>query len=265
VVSIAAVLEGQPDVAVGNVVGSNIANLLLILGISASLAPIVVAPSTFRRDATSMVAATLLFLFVAATGAVSAVSAVGFLVACAAYLAWAYRSERRGSNSRMTSAEADEVFGAKLGIATTVLLLIVGFGLLLGGARVLLNGAVGLAEDFGVSTAVIGLTVVAVGTSLPELAVSLVAALRGRMDIAVGNVLGSNIFNLLAILGVAALVGPVPIHARILAFDQWVMLVATLVVTIFIYTRFRLERWEGALLLAGYATYLYFTFTHFAT
>jgi cation:H+ antiporter len=129
------------------------------------------------------------------------------------------------------------------------------------GSQVLLMGAVGIAEHFEVSEAVIGLTLVAVGTSLPELSISVIAALRRHADVAVGNILGSNIFNLLGILGVSALLQPLPVHARILQFDQWIMLGSSLLLLLFLYTGRRLSRLEGGILLAGYGVYVGLSFT----
>jgi cation:H+ antiporter len=135
--------------------------------------------------------------------------------------------------------------------------------LLIVGSRVRLIGAMGIAARLGVSEAVIGLTVVAVGTSLPELSISVIAALRRHADVAIGNILGSNIFNLLGILGVSALLQPLPVHARILVFDQWVMLGTSLLLLVFLYTGHRLSRLEGGVLLAGYAVYIGMSFSPF--
>ena len=141
-------------------------------------------------------------------------------------------------------------------VPRTVVALVLGLALLIGGSQALLKGAVGLAGYFNISEALIGLTIVAIGTSLPELTVSLIAALRRHADVAIGNILGSNIFNVLGILGVAALVRPLSIHERILGFDQWFMLAVTVVLLVFLYTGRRLSRIEGALLLAGYIGYV---------
>lgn len=138
-----------------------------------------------------------------------------------------------------------------------------GLLLLIGGSKVLLMGAVGIAEHLEVSEAVIGLTLVAVGTSLPELSISVIAALRRHADVAVGNVLGSNIFNLLGIIGISALLQPLLVHARILQFDQWIMLGTSLLLLLFLYTGYRLSRLEGGLLLTGYVVYAGLSFTVF--
>lgn len=140
---------------------------------------------------------------------------------------------------------------------------LLGLVFLITGSQVLLNGAVGIAESFGLSEAVIGLTLVAVGTSLPELSISVIAAFRRHADVAIGNILGSNIFNLLGILGVSAPLQPLPVHARTLQFDQWVMLGTSLVLLLFLYTGSRLSRLEGGLLLLGYGIYVGLSFTVF--
>lgn len=161
-------------------------------------------------------------------------------------------------------AALDEVEVPRLSLPAGLAWTVGGLLLLLGGARFLVNGAVGIVEDFGVSEAVIGLTLVAIGTSLPELTVSLLAALRKQVDLAVGNILGSNIFNLAGVLGVSALIGPLPVAGRMLTLDRWVMLAATIVLILFLITRLRLSRIEGGLLLAAYAAYLWFSFTRMA-
>ncbi|MGO3244566.1 MAG: sodium:calcium antiporter, partial [Halomonas sp.] len=141
--------------------------------------------------------------------------------------------------------------------------LVVGLGMLIGGSQLLLFGAIGVAQAMGISEAVIGLTIVAVGTSLPEMAVSVIAALRRHADVAVGNILGSNIFNLLGILGISAFLQPLPLVERVVLFDQWVMLGAAGVLVLFLYTGMRLSRGEGAALLTGYAAYIALSFTVF--
>lgn len=263
VVSVDAALNQRPDIAVGNVVGSNIGNIFLILGVCALISPLAVKPLALRRDAVTVVAATILFLVLVGGSALGPLDAVIFLAALVAYLAWAYWSERfhAAPSAELHKAEAEELTAlpkSVVWIATTV---IAGLLLLIFGSQVLLAGAVGIAEYFGVSEAVIGLTLVAVGTSLPELSISVIAALRRHADVAVGNILGSNIFNLLGILGVSALLQPLPVHARILQFDQWIMLGSSLLLLLFLYTGRRLNRFEGGILLAGYGVYIGLSFT----
>lgn len=258
VVSVDAALEGRPDIAIGNVVGSNIGNSLLILGICAFITPLAVRPLALRRDALTVVAASVLFLVLVGGSALNRGDAGIFLLAFGAYLTWAYTTERAGSklSTDLHKAESEEISKVPQSVSLTVVAVVSGLVLLIGGSRVLLTGAVGIAEDFGVSEALIGLTVVAVGTSLPELTVSVIATIRRHADVAVGNILGSNIFNLLGILGVSALLQPLPIHPRILQFDQWVMLASALFLWLFLYTDRRLGRFEGFLLLLGYVLYV---------
>jgi cation:H+ antiporter len=238
VVSVDAAINERPDIAIGNVVGSNIGNVLLILGLCALITPLAVAPIVLRRDAATVVAASVLFLLLAGGQALVRLDAAVLLAGLAAYLIWAYRSERfRAAPSRtLHEAEAAELAAVPHTVAWTVAAIVGGLLLLIAGSQVLLTGAVGMAERMDISEALIGLTLVAVGTSLPELSISVIAALRRHADVAVGNVLGSNIFNLLGILGVSALLQPLPIPVRILQFDQWVMLAAALVLALFLYT-----------------------------
>lgn len=262
VVSVNAALSGQPDIAVGNVVGSNIANVLLILGLCALITPLVAQPSALKRDAVTVVAISFLFLWLAQGGLLGRGDALLLLGLLVAYLTWAYRTERAQTSAAgaaaaaLHQAEAGEVAIVPQSVAVTTALIVVGLALLIGGSQILVSGAVGIAQALGVSEAVIGLTLVAVGTSLPELSISLLAAIRRHADVAVGNILGSNIFNLLGILGVSALLQPLTVDARILHFDQWVMVAAAVVLLAFLYTGRRLNRVEGGLLLLGYIGYL---------
>ncbi len=267
VVSIDAALNSQPDIAIGNVVGSNIGNILLILGLCALITPLAVKPLALRRDAATVITASLLFLVLVLAGGstLGRVDGVILLIALVTYLVWAYWSERyhAAPSAELHKAEAEELTTLPKSVGWIVVAVITGLLLLISGSQVLLMGAVGIAQHFGVSEAVIGLTLVAVGTSLPELSISVIAALRRHTDVAVGNVLGSNIFNLLGILGVSALLQPLPVHARILQFDQWVMLATALLVLLFLYTGRRISRLEGGILLIGYGLYLGLSLTEF--
>lgn len=265
VVSIDAAVTGRPDIAIGNVVGSNIGNILLILGICALITPLAVRPMALRRDAVTVVAASILFLILVGGSALDQTDALVFLLALVAYLSWAYFTERSGPapSAELHRAEAEELSLMPKTAFWIVAAVLLGLVLLIGGSQVLLTGAVGIADSFGISEAVIGLTLVAVGTSLPELSISVIAAFRRHADVAVGNVLGSNIFNLLGILGISALLQPLPVHARILQFDQWVMLGSALVLTLFLYTGRRLSRLEGGLLVVGYGVYIALSFAVF--
>ncbi len=263
VVSVDAALRGQPDIALGNVVGSNIANVLLILGLCAVITPLAVSRLALQRDTLTVILATILFIWLAASDALSHLDGLILLSGLAAYLTWAYWTERAVATpvAQMHEAGAAEVGHVPRSLAASALATVLGLLLLIVGSRILLIGAIGVAEDLGVSSAVIGLTLVAVGTSLPELTVSVIAALRGHGDVAVGNILGSNIFNVLGILGVSALVQPLTVSGRLAAFDQWVMLGVALLLLVFLYTGHRLSRTEGITLIAGYGLYVGASFT----
>jgi cation:H+ antiporter len=265
VVTVNAAIEGRPDIAIGNVVGSNIGNILLILGICALITPLAVKPLALRRDAVTVVAASILFLILVGGSALGRTDAAILLVALAMYMAWAYWSERFRSapSAEVYKAEANELCTVPKSAFWIIVAVVLGLLLLIGGSQVLLMGAVGIAGHFGVSEAVIGLTLVAVGTSLPELSISVIAAIRRHADVAIGNILGSNTFNLLGILGISALLQPLPVTERILQFDQWVMLGTSLVLLIFLYTGRRLSRLEGGILLVSYGVYLWLSFTVF--
>ena len=265
VVSIDAAIREQPDIAVGNIVGSNIGNVLLILGLCAAICPMTVQPLALRRDGVVVVGASVLFIVLAWSGALGRWEAALLLAALTAYLVWAYRTERQQPmpEGDMHAAEAEEVTAIPTSTVMIVAALVVGLGMLIGGSQLLLYGAIGLAQAMGISEAVIGLTIVAVGTSLPEMAVSVIAALRRHADVAVGNILGSNTFNVLGILGISAVLQPLPIAERVSQFDQWVMLGSAGLLLLFLYTGMRLSRWEGTALLGGYAAYIALSFTIF--
>ncbi len=263
VVSVDATLSGNPDIAIGNVVGSNVANILLILGLCAIIMPLSVTPTALGRDTVVVILVSALFIALARGAGLVHLEGLLLLAVLASYLAWAYWSEkhRPAPAGAVYQAEAAEVQVVPGSVARSTVATLLGLVLLIAGSRILLKGAVGFAQVLGVSEAVIGLTLVAVGTSLPELTTSVVAALRRHADVAVGNILGSNIFNLLGILGVTALVQPLRVSGRIAAFDQWVMLGVALVLFLFLYTGRRLSRTEGGILLAGYCAYVFVSYT----
>jgi cation:H+ antiporter len=249
VVSVDAALQHRPDIAIGNVVGSNIGNILLILGLCALITPLAVRPLALVRDGITVVAASALFVVLVGGSALVRGDAA--------------ERDQASPAGEVHRAEAEELDAVPRSTATIVLAIVLGLALLIGGSRVLLPGAIGIAENLGLSEAVIGLTLVAVGTSLPELSISVLAVIRRHLDVAVGNILGSNIFNLLGILGISALLQPLPVHERILDFDQWVMLGTALVLLVFLYTGRRLSRLEGGVFLAGYGAYVYASYTLF--
>lgn len=248
-VSVDAALRGVPDIAVGNIVGSNIANILLIVGLTALVWPIRVSGATLRRDTAVMLAAAFALLPVFALGEIGRLPGVLLVLALAAYLTFAYL--RPGS-------EAAEEQGAPApsSVIVSLLWVIGGLVILMFGARFLVDGAVSIARGYGVSEAFIGLTIVAVGTSLPELATSVIAAFRRQSEIAIGNIVGSNIFNVLGILGVTALIRPIPVASRFLTFDLPVMMMVSLVLTGLLLTRPVIGRGVGLVLLAAYVAYI---------
>lgn len=258
VTSLQAAFAGAPGLAVGNVVGSNIANTLLILGVAAAIRPVAMDPRAFRRDGGVMVLATLATLAVVLIGTMGRIGGAVFVLALVTYMVTTYLLERNteSPSAEMHKAEAEDLPSGPRGLPAALLLVVVGLVVTVLGARFLVEGAVDLARGFGVSEAVIGLTLVAIGTSLPELTTSAVAALRGHSDVAIGNVIGSNIYNLLGILGVTALAYPLRIPPEIAAFDIWVMLAATVLLVVVAVSGWRITRREGGLLLSLYAGYI---------
>jgi len=256
-VSVQAGLTGQADIAVGNIVGSNIFNVLFILGLSALVVPLVVSEQLVRLDVPVMVAVSVLFLFMASSGAITQAEALVLVLVLLGYLAMQVVLSRRAPSAAPPDAPPDAGGTAAGSVLLTILLMVAGLALLMLGSRWLVQSAVAIATLFGVPQLVIGLTVVAAGTSMPEVATSVVAGLRGQRDIAVGNVIGSNIFNILAVVGFAGLVTPggIAVSPGALAIDIPVMVaVAVLCLPIFI-SRFSITRGEGSLLLGYYALY----------
>lgn len=263
VVCVNAALSGAPGIAYGNVIGSNIANILLILGAAALIAPIACGPrSTFLRDTLAMLAATAVFIALTLTGLIVAWQGGLMVALLAGYLFWSYLREKSGRDpADVHVGEVAELDSFKMTpIALIVVLVLGGLAGVVWGADLLVDGAVGLARSVGVPEAVIGLTMVAIGTSLPELATAGMAALRGHNDVAVGNVVGSNIFNLLGIMGATALVAPVPAPLQIMAVDVWVMLGASLLLLPFILTGGRITRPVGVAFLVAYGLYVAWQF-----
>ena len=254
VTSLQAAFVGSPGIAIGNVVGSNIANILLILGIAALIAPMTIARASFQRDGLVLAASALLCLGAVLYGALSLIIGLVFVAGLLAYVAFAIISERRRASVTPDQSEAADA-PATGHIWKDIAFVLAGLLLTIFGARWLVSGAIDIAASLGVSETIVGLTVVAVGTSLPELVTSFAAARRGQSDIAFGNIVGSNIFNVLFILGVTALVHPIAVPPGIASFDIWVMLGATALLILFACTRWRISRMEGGVLFAGYVAY----------
>jgi cation:H+ antiporter len=263
-VSVQSAWSGQVDIALGNVVGSNIFNVLFILGISALIVPLVVHQQVIRQEVPVMIGVSLLLWALVLDGGISRWE--GFLLAglVVGYTVLLIRQSRRETAAIQAEVEVeyDEAFDGREKAwdshwGVQVLLILAGLALLVAGAHWLVESAVGFARQLGVSELVIGLTIVAAGTSLPEVATSVMAAIRGERDIAVGNAVGSNIFNILAVLGVSASVAPadLTVAPAILAFDLPVMVAVAIVCLPVFYRGARINRWEGALFLALYAAY----------
>ncbi|PKP79480.1 MAG: sodium:calcium antiporter [Alphaproteobacteria bacterium HGW-Alphaproteobacteria-2] len=246
-VSVQAALAGAGGIAIGNVLGSNIANILLILGLAALLGPIAAPFARLRADLAWMTGAALLLVPLFLDGRLSRAEGSLLVLGIAVYLALAFR-RREAAETGLGEVVAPLLPALLRALAGLVLLIL--------GARLMVDASVGLARDFAISEAVIGLTIVAVGTSLPELAASVAAALKGERDIAIGNVVGSNIFNVLAILGASALAAPLAVAPGFLMRDLPVVIGVSLALCLIVALRGHLGRGGGAALLAGYALYI---------
>lgn len=263
-VSVQSALSGQADIAIGNVVGSNIFNVLFILGLSAIVAPLIVSQQLVRVDVPIMIGVSLLALALAWDGYVSRLEGALLFAGVIAYTIFAVYQGRK--ESKAVEEEYAQEFGAKprgaAQIALNGVFIVVGLMLLVLGSNWLVDGAIALARAFGVSELVIGLTIVAAGTSLPEVATSVMASLKSERDIAVGNVVGSNIFNLLAVLGLAALAAPAGVNVAPAAFDfDFPVMIAVAVACLPIFfTGYTIARWEGFVFLGYYAAYTAYLF-----
>ncbi|MEQ8817112.1 MAG: calcium/sodium antiporter [Thalassobaculum sp.] len=253
VTSVEAALIGAPGIAVGNIVGSNIANILLILGLTAALMPIAVDRAVLRRDGSVALAVAVACLGLAMLDIVDRLTGALLVAGLVAYV---YVTIRHPTCPDCPAPQDAGAGAAPTRLPVAVLLSLAGLVMVVFGADLLVSAAVILARSTGISESVIGLTVVAVGTSLPELATSLVAAMRRQADIALGNILGSNIYNVLGILGVTAIVEPIDIPDDIAGTDIWVMVAATLLLMVFAATGRRICRLEGFGFLALYGGYI---------
>lgn len=274
VTSIEAARAGSPGIAIGNIVGSNIANVLFILGISALITPIVTESKALKRDGVLVVLTALMFVVIGALALpLGLLTGLLFVALLVAYLTFAYHQEKsapeQGHGAAFERAEAyEETRDGPLkpghaaasqvrGIALPLAIAIAGLVVVVVGGKILVENAILLARAWGISETVIGLTIVAVGTSMPELVTSVVAALRGHSAVAIGNVMGSNIYNILGIGGLTALIAPTVVPPEIAAYDNLVMVAASAAMLLLAATGLRIDRKEGALLLAGYGAYLW--------
>ncbi|MBV0912538.1 calcium/sodium antiporter [Anianabacter salinae] len=267
VTSVQAALAGSPGIAYGNIVGSNLANILLIVGASALIFPIVVSSAALKRDGAVMIAVALVFAALAAWMPMTRAVGAAFLALLAGYIYLAFRQERQpqqsGHGAVHDKAAALEMTDPALPVAAgptvavSVLTAVGGLALVVLGGYFLVEGAVAIARGFGISETVIGLTIVAVGTSMPELVTSVVAALKKQTEVAFGNIVGSNIYNILGIGGTTALIAPGSVPAEIVRFDAPLMVAVSFALIGLAATGRRISRAEGGVLLAGYLGYVY--------
>jgi cation:H+ antiporter len=253
VVSVDAALADAGDISLGNVVGSNIANITLILGLSAWIAPVSAESKIVRIDAPFMIAVSLALLALLADGLLTRQEGVLFFVTVLGFTGFTLWHTKR-FNSNLATENGLPGAEAPGGAVKLSLQILLGLAALILGGHLVVDGAVAIASSLGLSQAVIGLTIVAVGTSLPELSTSVIAALRREGDIAIGNVVGSNIFNILGILGVTAIINPLEL-GNITWFDLWLMVAVAIALTLLLYLRTNLKRAEGTLLLTSFVLY----------
>jgi len=254
-VSLEAAFNGFPGIAVGNVVGSNIANVLAVLGLPALLLPVTFAQPGLKRSTGFMLGISALLVVLALDSDLSLFDGVMLIALMACYLGYSYVAARKGA--RRPPGMDEEVEDDGLGLGKALVFMALGFaGLFLGG-NFTIEGALGIAAMFGLAESAVGSTIVALGTSLPEIAATVAAALRGSGGVAIGNAIGSNVFNILGILGITATVSHLPVQDRILAFDLWVMLGVALLLMALVLFRRPLGKVAGLLLIAGYCAYLY--------
>lgn len=253
-------LSGYPGISVGNVVGSNIANVLLVIGVPVLIHPIVCNQAGLGKQTGLMISVSVLFILLCVfqpitfwSGAMLVVILIGFLI-----------SATRGSTLMPGLDDAEEELERVLGLpsypATIALFIGLGFIALPMGADLVVEGGIGLASSWGIKESVIGLSLIALGTSLPELSTTVIAALHKNSDVAIGNVIGSNLFNILAILGITAMLTDIPVEASFLRFDLWVMLAAAVTLWLFVLFKAKIGRAAGVMFLAAYGGYMYLIF-----
>ena len=253
-VSLISALKGTSDLAVGNIVGSNIFNALLIVGVSALVAPMTIMETTVRKDIPFALVASALLLIMCLDGDISRLDA-GILFVM--FLIFMYMTLKGAKKQGADAEEAIEGEGKKpMATWLSVVWILVGLLCLIGGSNLFVEGATAVATNLGVSEAVIGLTIVAGGTSLPELATSVVSARKGNSGIAIGNALGSNVFNILAILGITGMITPMTLKG-ITYIDLSMLVISIMIVWLFSFTKYKIERWEGAVLTAVFVGYIY--------
>ena len=256
VVSIKAAIEGNPGIVVGNVVGSNICNIALILGLASMISPISVKSQVVKREIPIMIIVSLILVLILLDDAISRLEGIFMVVGIIAYVILGYMySIKEKDNVEIVKEFAESIPKSPYKIWQALLLILAGSCFLVFGSNLFVDGAVAVAEKFEVSQAVIGLTIVALGTSFPELATSIVASLKSENDIAIGNAVGSNVFNILSILGISSLVRPIA-NTGITMVDLSIMMFFTILILPLSRSEFTLRRWEGGVLFCGYIAYM---------
>ena len=260
-VSVVAALDGEPGLAIGNAIGSNIVNVGLVLGMTAMIRPIKLESATLRREMPALLAVSLLTVSLFLDTFLSRIDGFVMLTGLVIVMVWLARLGMRSAANDPIKIDYEAEIPSDVSMNMAIVWLTIGLAILLVGAKILVQGAVGVAEELGVSEVVIGVTIVAFGTSLPELAVSLASALKGEYGLAIGNIVGSNIFNLLAVVGVAAAIQPAALAPSVLSLHIFVMVAFTLVLFAMTYDydgKGQLSRLEGVALLAAYIAYDYY-------
>lgn len=260
-VSIFAALRGEPDIVMGNVIGSNIFNIMFILGISSIITPLAITKQLIRLDVPIMIIASVAIMLMGLSGRIGTTEGAVLFSGIIAYVLFLIIKGRNGAGQNPASEKASDKQSAKAtSLAFLIIPIISGLAMLVAGSKLLVDGAVSISELLGIDKLVIALTVVAVGTSLPELATSVMASIHGERDIAVGNVVGSNIFNLLAIIGLSAMISPngITVSHHALSFDMPIMTAVAIACLPIFYTKNEISRWEGVMFLLYYLIYITF-------
>ena len=256
VVSIGSALNGKSGLALGNVIGSNISNIALILGIAAVIKPLNVRAEIVRRETPLMVVITGLLWLLLYDGELSRIDGIILLIGAIAYPFLTYYLSKQKQKKEVTDEFAEAYEPPKGAVWKDIGFIVIGLSLLIFGANLLLDGAVKVAKYFGLSEVVIGLTIIAIGTSLPELATSAIAAKKGEADVALGNAIGSNVLNILAVLGITAMIQPISTEG-VRTIDLGVMLGSAILLNVLLGRNFILDRLEGTILIVGYFIYIY--------
>lgn len=257
-VSLQAVMQGKPDIALGNVIGSNTANVLLIMGIAAIITPVLCTSRGVKRDSLVVLLASGILLALSFMGVIPRAAGVIMLLVMAAYIGYCIWSEKNADTHDIEPEDTETPMPLWKSIGFCVISLVA----LVIGARLLVDGASAVARDFGVSEAVIGLTLVAVGTSLPELAAAIAAAVKKHSDVVIGNILGSNLYNILGILGITSIIAPIPFSEQMANFDIWLMLATAIVLLPIVFMGERkITRVHGGMFLLVYAVYVAWLYT----